>query len=184
MKNKTTGLIALAAIIAAIYAVLSLITYTFSYLEIQCRIAEALCITIFYTPAGVWGVVAGCLITNIFGGSIIDIIFGTLATLIAALITIPIAKAIRKKHGPVLSIKHSLLIPIPTVLVNTLIIPFVLYYGYGITEMGSATAAPAVLALLAFSIFAGEMISCYVFGPILVKVMNQVDKRLHLDSMC
>ncbi|MBO4421240.1 MAG: QueT transporter family protein [Lachnospiraceae bacterium] len=181
---KKTRFITMAAIIAAIYAVLSLATYTFSYLEIQCRIAEALCITIFYTPAGVWGVVAGCLITNIFGGSIIDMIFGTLATLIAAVLTRPIAKAIRRKHGPVLSIKHSLLIPIPTVLVNTIIIPFVLYFGYDVTAMGSATSAPIVLLILAFSIFAGEMISCYVFGPILVTILNKVDKSVHFSTMC
>ena len=67
MKNKTTKLITQGAIIAALYVVLSLITYQFSYLEIQCRVAEALCMTIFYTPAGIWGVFVGCLITNIFG---------------------------------------------------------------------------------------------------------------------
>ena len=182
MKNKTTKLITQGAIIAALYVVLSLITYQFSYLEIQCRVAEALCMTIFYTPAGIWGVFVGCLITNIFGGAWLDIVFGSLATLIAALLTRPIAKLIRKKTGPVLDIKHALLIPIPTVIVNAIIIPFVLYYGYGITSMGNAETTAAVLALMAFSVFAGEVISCYVFGPILVKVMNRVDKSLHLDS--
>ena len=182
MKNKTTKLITQGAIIAALYVVLSLITYQFSYLEIQCRVAEALCMTIFYTPAGIWGVFVGCLITNIFGGAWLDIVFGSLATLIAALLTRPIAKHIRQKTGPVLDIKHALLIPIPTVIVNAIIIPFVLYYGYGITSMGNAETTAAVLALMAFSVFAGEVISCYVFGPILVKVMNRVDKSLHLDS--
>jgi len=47
--------------------------------------------------------------------------------------------------------------------------------------MGNATTTAAVLALMAFSVFAGEVISCYVFGPILVKVLNRVDKSLHLD---
>jgi len=182
MKNRTTKLITQAAIIAALYVVLSLATYSFSYLEIQCRLAEALCMTIFYTPAGVFGVFVGCLITNIFGGAWLDIVFGSLATLIAALLTRPIAKAIKKKYGPVLEIKHSLLIPIPTVIVNTIIIPFVLYYGYGITSMGSATTTAAVLGLMAFSVCAGEVISCYVFGPILVKVLNRVDKILHLTE--
>ena len=181
MKNKTTKLITQGAIIAALYVVLSLITYQFSYLEIQCRVAEALCMTIFYTPAGLWGVFVGCLITNIFGGAWLDIVFGSLATLIAALLPRPIAKHIRKKTGPVLDMKHALLIPIPTVIVNAIIIPFVLYYGYGITSMGNATTTAAVLALMAFSVFAGEVISCYVFGPILVKVLNRVDKSLHLD---
>ena len=127
MKNKKVQFIAQAAGIAAIAVVLTLATYTFSYQEIQCRIAEALCMTIFYTPSGVFGVFIGCLITNIFGGSWIDMVFGSLATLIAASLTRPIANRIRAKHGRELQIKHSLLIPIPTVLVNTLIIPFVLY---------------------------------------------------------
>jgi uncharacterized membrane protein len=182
MKNKTTKLITQAAIIAALYVVLSLATYQFSYLEIQCRVAEALCMMIYFTPAGVWGVFVGCLITNIFGGSWIDIVFGSLATLIAALLTIPIAKVLKKKCGSSLDIKHSLLIPIPTVLVNAIIIPFVLYYGYGITSMGNAQSQLAVLGLMAFSVGAGEVISCYIFGPILVKVMNRVDKSLHLSD--
>ena len=182
MQKKSVQLIAQAAIIAAIYVVLSLATYQFSYLEIQCRVAEALCMTIFFTPAGVWGVFVGCLITNIFGGAWLDMVFGSLATLIAALLTRPIANRIRAKHGRSLSFKHSLLIPIPTVLVNALIIPFVLYYGYGVTEFASATSQLAVLGLLAFSVFAGEMISCYVLGPILVQVLNRVDKSQKLDS--
>ncbi len=182
MKNKTTLFITKAAVIAAIYAVLSLLTYQFSYLEIQCRVAEALCMTLFYTPAGAFGVAIGCLITNIFGGSWIDMVFGTLATVIAVVLTLPIARAIRKKHGPKLSIKHSLLIPIPTVIVNSIIIPFVLYFGYGITEMGSQTAMASVLGLMAFSVFAGEMISCYVFGPLLVMVLNRIDKSVKLSD--
>ncbi len=180
--KKSTAFIAQAAIIAAVYVVLSLATYQFSYLEIQCRVAEALCMTVFFTPAGAFGVVIGCLITNIFGGAALAMIFGTLATLIAVLLTLPIVNAIKKKHGPVLKIRHSLLIPIPTVLVNALIIPFVLYYGYGITEMGNATAKFAVLGLMAFSVFAGEVISCYVFGPILVTVLNRVSKAVKLET--
>ncbi len=179
--KKSTAFLTQAAIIAAIYVVLSLLTYQFSYLEIQCRVAEALCMTIFYTPAGVFGVFIGCLITNILGGQVLDMIFGSLATLIAASLTLPIANRIRAKYGPVLKIKHSLLIPIPTVLVNALIIPFVLYFGYGVTEMGSQTGMFGVLGLLAFSVFAGEMISCYVFGPLLVTVLNRVRVTAKLD---
>ena len=184
MTNNNTGrkitaqVISQGAIIAALYVVLSLITYQFSYLEIQCRVAEALCMTIFYTPAGVWGVIVGCLITNLFGGSWVDIVFGTLATAIAAFLTIPIVKKLERKYGSTLTVGHSLLIPIPTVIVNALIIPFVLYYGYGVTEMGSATAQVAVLGLMAFSVGAGEIISCYVFGPIVVNIMNLIQNRI------
>ena len=177
-KTKiTTHHLTQGAIIAGLYVVLSLLTYQFSYLEIQCRVAEALCMTIFFTPAGAWGVCVGCFITNLFGGSWIDTVFGTLATVIAVLLTLPITKSLKKKCGDSLDILHSLLIPIPTVLVNALIIPFVLYYGYGVVSMGSATARWAVLGLMAFSVGAGEIISCYVFGPIVVKIMSIVKKH-------
>ena len=180
--NKTAKFITQAAIIAAIYAVLSILTYSFSHLEIQCRVAEALCMTIFYTPAAIPGLFVGCLITNLLGGAWLDIVFGSLATLVAALLTKPITNKLRSKYGNTLSVKNSLLIPIPTVLVNAIIIPFVLYFGYGITEMGSATSTLAVLGLMAFSVGAGEVISCYVFGPIIVNVMNRVDRVLHISE--
>lgn len=180
--KKTTKFITTAAIVAALYVVLSLLTYTFSYLEIQCRVAEALCMTIFYTPAGILGVVIGCFITNIIGGSPIDMVFGTAATLIAASLTYPIARNIRKKNGPVLKMKHALLIPIPTVLVNAIIIPFVLYFGFGVTSFANAEKMLPVFLLLSLSVFIGEVISCYVFGPLFVIALNRVDKVLHLNE--
>lgn len=180
--KKTAKFISTAAIVAALYVVLSLLTYTFSYLEIQCRVAEALCMTIFYTPAGILGVIIGCFITNLLGGSPIDMIFGTAATLIAALMTYPIARTIRKKNGPVLKMKHALLIPIPTVLVNAIVIPFVLYFGYQVTSFANAESMIPVLLLLSLSVFIGEVISCYVIGPVFVIALNRVDKVLHLNE--
>ncbi len=175
MKNRSAYRIAQAAAIAALYVVLSLLTYQFSYFEIQCRVAEALCMVIYYTPAGIWGVFLGCLITNIFSGMWIDMVFGSLATLAAALLTRPIVSFIRKKWGDgPLSLRRSLLVPIPTVLVNTVVIPFVLYYGYGIQSFMDTTGTLPVLGLMAVSIFAGEVISCYVFGPIVVLIMNRI----------
>ena len=180
--KKTAKFISTAAIVAALYVVLSLLTYTFSYLEIQCRVAEALCMTIFYTPAGILGVIIGCFITNLLGGSPIDMIFGTAATLIAALMTYPFARTIRKKNGPVLKMKHALLIPIPTVLVNAIVIPFVLYFGYQVTSFANAEKMLPVLLLLSLSVFLGEVISCYVIGPVFVIALNRVDKVLHLNE--
>jgi len=180
--KKTAKFITTAAIVAALYVVLSMITYTFSYLEIQCRVAEALCMTIFFTPAGIFGVFIGCLITNIFGGSMIDIIFGSATTLVAALLTYPISRAIRKKHGSVLKIRHSLLIPIPTVICNAIVIPFVLYFGYAVTSFANAKSMLSVLLLLSLSVFTGEVISCYLFGPLFVIALNRVDKVFHLNE--
>lgn len=160
--NKRVRFITHAAIIAAIYAVLTIATWEFSSLAIQVRVAEALCVLIYYTPAAVPGVFVGCLLANVFGGSWIDIVFGSLATLIAALITGAIPK------------KLKYLYPLPTIVVNTLIIPFVLYFGYGVTSMGNATSMVAVLALLALSIFIGETISCYVIGIPLMNALKYI----------
>ncbi len=180
--TMTAKIVAQGAIIAALYVVLSLVTYQFSYLEIQCRVAEALCMAIYFTPAGVWGVFVGCFITNLFSGSWIDIVFGSAATLIAALLTRAIAIPVRKKCGRNPDMKHMLLIPIPTVVINAIVIPFVLYYGYGIVSMGSATAKWSVIGLMMFSIAAGEIISCYVFGPIVVKLMTAAEARISVSA--
>ena len=176
--SMTTQLIAQGAIIAALYVVLTLVFYWASFKEIQCRVAEALCMTIYFTPAGVWGVFVGCFISNMFSGSWLDMVFGSLATLIAVLLTKPIVRAIKKKCGDNLDFKHSLLIPIPTVVVNAVIIPFVLYYGYGVDSIWSATSRNAVLGIMAFTVAAGEIISCYVFGPLFVKIMKETEKSI------
>ncbi len=174
--------IAEAAIIAGIYVVLSLLLQPITYEQIQCRVAEALIMTVFFTPAGAWGVCIGCFITNLFSPSWLDLVFGTLATVIAVLLTLPIVKSIKKKCGDVLDYKHSLLIPIPTVLVNAIIIPFVLYFGFGFKtfDWGSSSfdAISIVFLFTALSIAAGEIVACYVFGPVIIKVMKMIENRM------
>ena len=87
-ENKTINVqfIALAAMIAAIYVVLTLVFAPFSYGEIQVRLSEALTILPVFTPAAVPGLFVGCLLSNILGGCIVpDIVFGSIATLISAI---------------------------------------------------------------------------------------------------
>ena len=77
-----------AAMIAAIYVVLTMLGASFAFGEVQIRFSEALTILPAITPAGIPGVFLGCLISNILGGAILpDIIFGSIATLIGALFT-------------------------------------------------------------------------------------------------
>ena len=72
-----------AAMIAAIYVVLTMLGASFAFGEVQIRFSEALTILPAITPAGIPGVFLGCLISNILGGAILpDIIFGSIATLI------------------------------------------------------------------------------------------------------
>ena len=70
MKNKGTQFLAEAAVIGAIYVVLTLLFAPLSYGEIQIRFSEALTILPFFTPAAIPGLFVGCIIANLFGGAI------------------------------------------------------------------------------------------------------------------
>ena len=120
-RNKTAALwLAQGAAVAALYVVLTLIFAPISFGSVQFRIAEILTILPLFTPAAVPGLFVGCLLGNILGGAIIwDIVFGSLATLIGAAL------------GYLLRFNRWL-VPVPTVIANALIIPWVLRYGYGI----------------------------------------------------
>ena len=88
MKSKGTQFLTEAAAIGAIYVVLTLLFAPLSYGEVQIRISEALTILPFFTPAAIPGLFVGCIIANLFGGAIpIDIIFGSIATLLGAVFT-------------------------------------------------------------------------------------------------
>lgn len=147
MKDKKVQFLVQAAAIAAIYVVLTVLFAAFSFGEVQVRISEALTILPYFTPAAVPGLLVGCLIGNIMGGAIIwDIIFGSLATLIGAV-------------GSYLLRRNKYLVPLPPIIANTVIVPFVLRYGYGIN-------LPVPLMMLTVGL--GEVISCGVLGIILL----------------
>jgi uncharacterized membrane protein len=142
-----------AAIIAALYVVLTLISGLLGLDGkgvIQVRISEALCILPLFTSAAIPGVTFGCLIYNIFFASPLDAVFGTIASLIGVLITyyVPLFK------------KHIFLAGIPTVLSNTVIIPFVISFAY-------LNEGLAGVPFLALTVFIGELIACSIFGSIL-----------------
>ena len=89
MKNKNVTFLTQAAMIAAIYVVLTYVFAPFSFGEVQIRISEALTILPLFTPAAIPGLFVGCLVGNILGGAILpDIIFGSIATLIGAIGTL------------------------------------------------------------------------------------------------
>ena len=153
MKNKSTLFLVQAAAIAAVYVVLTLVFAPFSYGEVQVRISEALTILPFFTPAAVPGLFVGCIIANILGGGIpVDIIFGSIATLIGAVFTYKLRNS------------SKWLAPVPPIAANTVIVPFVLYYGYGVN-------LPIPLMMLTVGV--GEIISCGVFGMILLTALSK-----------
>ena len=153
MKNKNVTFLTQAAMIAAIYVVLTLLFRPVSFGEIQVRISEALTILPLFTPAAVPGVFVGCLIANIIGGGILpDIIFGSLATLIGAVLTYRL-----REHTPLLA-------PLPPIAANTVIVPFVLFYGYGVN-------LPIPFMMLTVGI--GEVLSCGVLGLLLFSALKR-----------
>ena len=153
MKDKKVLFMAQAAMIAAIYVALTVVLAPFSFSEIQVRVAEALTILPAFTPAAIPGLFIGCLIGNIAGGAVLpDIIFGSLATLIGAFFTWKL-----RKFSPWLA-------PLPPILSNTLIIPFVLRYAYMIE-------LPIPMMMLTVCI--GEILSCGVLGMLLYFVLDK-----------
>ena len=147
MRNKNINFLTQAAMIAAIYVVLTYVFAPFSFGEVQVRIAEALTILPVFTPAAIPGLFVGCLVGNILGGAILpDIIFGSLATLIGAFFTYQLRD------------KNKFLAPLPPIAANTIVVPFVLRYGYGV-----ALPIPFMMLTVGF----GEVLSCGVLGMVL-----------------
>jgi uncharacterized membrane protein len=150
--RKKTLFITQAALIAAIYVVLVIIFKPISFSYIQVRIAEALTILPYFTPAGIPGITIGCLLANLLSGSdILDVIFGTLATLIGSI-------------GSYVLRKHKFLVPLPPILANTIVVPWVLRYAY---------AMPLSIPFMMLTVGIGEVISCGIIGLILLFVLNR-----------
>ena len=143
-----------AAMIAAIYVVLTMLGASFAFGEVQIRFSEALTILPAITPAGIPGVFLGCLISNILGGAILpDIIFGSIATLIGALFTWQLRN------------KSKYLAPVP---------PIILKYGY---------AVPLPIPFMMLTVGLGEVISCGVLGMILYTALNKYKGVLFKPSI-
>ena len=144
---KNARYLTTAAIIAAIYIVLTLFTNTLGLANgaIQVRISESLCVLPMFTPAAVYGLFVGCLISNLMCGCVFwDVVFGSLATLIGAIFTY-------------LFRKNKFLAILSPILSNTIIIPFVLKFAYGL---------PGGVWYFVITIGCGEIISCGLLGII------------------
>ncbi len=160
MKKTKVTFLTQAAVIAALYVVLTLFANVLGLANysIQIRISEALTILPMFTPAAIPGLFAGCLLSNILTGCIAwDILMGPIATLLGALGT----RLLRKKH-PVFA-------TLPPILSNILIVPFVLAYAYRFD--GSVFYFMVTVGL-------GEIISCGILGYLLWKLLKQYAKYI------
>ncbi len=157
-KNRNSLIrICEAGVIGALYTAITLLIAPIGSGAIQCRISEALCILPFFTSAAIPGLTVGCLVSNlIMGGLWQDVIFGTLATLIGAI-------------GARLLRRVPYLVPFPTVVANTVIVPLVLAYAYGV-ESG--------IPFLMLTVGLGEVLSAYVLGMLLLLTLRRYGDRI------
>ena len=115
-----TGRITQGAAIAALYVALTMIVAPIAFGPVQFRISEALCVLPYFLPSAVPGVTIGCFLANLLcGAAPLDVVFGSLATLIGAVGSYYLGK------------KNKWLVCVPPILANTIIVPWVLRYAYG-----------------------------------------------------
>lgn len=158
-RTARTNRLVRCGMIAAVYVVLCLALQPFSYGAVQVRLAEALCLLPIFGPEYIVGVTLGCLLANALGSTILDVVFGTLATLLACLVTY----RLRNLRIAGLALPAAL----PPVIFNALIV------GWEISVFFSDT--PATLPVTLFNMLTvglGEVISCCILGVALVKLIE------------
>ena len=150
IKNLTR-----AAIIAALYVALTLLAASLGLASgaVQIRLSEIITVLPAFTATAVPGLTIGCLAANLITGCAAwDVVFGTVATYLGAVGTRIISK------------KNKYLAPIPPILSNMIIVPFVLKFAYGADE---------ILPFLFASVGLGEIISCGILGTILIPILEK-----------
>ena len=154
MRNNKTSYLTQSAAVAAVYVLLTMLAAAMglSSGQIQARFSEALTILPCFLPAAVPGLFIGCLLSNILSGCVVwDVIFGSLATLLGAV-------------GTRLLRKNRWLACLPPILANTVIVPFVLVYAYGV---------PEGIPYLMLTVGMGEVISCGILGQLVYSALDK-----------
>ena len=162
-SNRTLRL-AVSAVIAALYAALTIALAPISYGPLQFRVSEALTVMPFLIPGTVWGVFIGCILANLYTGSVLDILFGSLATLLAALLTAHFGK-----KGN--TVKNRLLGCLMPVVFNAVIVGAVLTWGYQIQEFESPLLSYGFNAL---TVGVGEAGVLYLIGYPLMQYLPRI----------
>ena len=156
-KRNAIRSITLSAVIAAVYAALTMTLPMLSYGPVQLRFSEALTVLPFFLPEAVPGLFLGCVIANLFSPfGIADVIFGSVATLLAALWTS--------------KLKNPWLAPLPPVISNTVIIGAEIAWFE--TSFGPGFAAS--WAWNGFTVGIGELGACYVLGMLLLYLLPKI----------
>lgn len=173
-KNQKVLYLVHAAVIAALYVVFTMLARLLGLDSgvIQVRFSEALTILPFFTPAAIPGLFVGCLLSNLLLGNLpLDVIFGSLATLLGALGTWFVSHPLRNGAATAKSSLQKWLAPIPPIAANTLIVPFILAHVYQFD--GS-------IPYFMLTVGAGEVISCGILGMLLLTVLQKYRKYIFL----
>ena len=156
MRKFTIRDLTLAALIAALYAVLTFALPLPPYSGVQLRVAEAMTVLPFLFPAATPGLFVGCVLVNLFSPFPLDVVCGSAATLIACLLT---------QHMP-----NRWLAPLPPVLCNAVIVGAeIAWY-----EVGFGPGFLQAYAYNAFTVGLGELIASVVLGELLLTVLPKV----------
>lgn len=155
------------AMIAAVYAAITFATFYMSFGAVQFRVSEALTVLPIFMVTAVPGLTLGCALANLVGffiganpTGLVDVIFGTTASLISAILTYYIGKSPKK-------IMRYLVAPFPAVIINALIVGFEISYFF----VGSLE--PAVLGINFLSVFIGQAVVCYGLGVPFILVLER-----------
>lgn len=159
---KNVYFLTYAAAIAAIYVVLTMMCEPIAFGPVQFRISEALCILPYFTPAAIPGLFAGCLLSNLIcTAAPLDVVFGSLATLIGA-------------AGSYLLRDHKRLVCVPPIVSNTVIIPWVLRYAYG---------SPDLIPVAMVTVGIGEILAIGVLGNLLLAALERYKGYVFRESL-
>ncbi|MBE6547974.1 MAG: QueT transporter family protein [Ruminococcaceae bacterium] len=178
MKNSTQKralALCRASIIAALYVALTYLAMLFGLDKgaIQIRFSEALCILPVFFPEAIGGLYVGCLLANLLtGAAALDIALGPIATLVGALGAYLLGMLMRKKNIKNFFFKCT--VPLPTIIANTIIVPFVIYICYTPASEQSLAAIP----FFALTVFIGELISAGILGVALLGAIEKKQKYL------
>lgn len=147
----------LSAMIAAVYAALTMALPMFSYGPVQLRFSEALTVLPFFFPQAIPGLFLGCAIANLLSTfGIVDVIFGSLATLLAAIWTS--------------KMKNAWLAPLPPVICNAVIIGVEMAW----FETGFGPGFVTSWLWNGFTVGIGELAACYVLGMLLLYLLPEL----------
>lgn len=158
-KRLNVNELARGAIIAAVYALLTIFLAPISSGLIQCRVAEAMSVLPYFTFSAVPGLFIGCLLANLLTGApAYDVVFGSLATLLAAYVTYFL-----RRRAP------KWLAPLPSVVINALVVGALLTFVYDVGVRYWIAAGYVAI---------GQAIACFALGLPLMTLLERFRGRL------